>query len=73
MKVFELVTKLQEMPQDLRIVQNGYESGWEDIYEVSINKLVKVDGPDWEGTYQQSDIATFMKPEGDAENCVTIG
>lgn len=40
MTVAELIAKLQEMPQDARVVVDGYEGGYEDLSDVSTVDIV---------------------------------
>ena len=40
MTVAELIAKLQEMPQDARVVVNGYEGGLDDLETVELIEIV---------------------------------
>ena len=54
MTVKELVELLEKYPDDLRIVVNGYEDGYDDILpeRISTTKIQLDAGtPDWEGQH----------------------
>lgn len=40
MTVAELIAKLQELPQDARVVIDGYEGGVEDVAQVSMAPIL---------------------------------
>ena len=54
MIVSELITKLQTLPHDARVVVRGYESGVDDVKEIKQCKIKLM--PDetgwWDGTYE---------------------
>ena len=54
--VKELIEILKQMPADLPVLVNGYESGFDNFYNPSIKTLKYV--PEvkyWDGEFQQSD------------------
>jgi hypothetical protein len=52
MKVKELIKLLQEEDQEMKVVVDGYECGYDEVY--CLNKINVVSNPthsDWEGEY----------------------
>ena len=56
MTVKELINRLQQIPnQEMRVVVNGYEGGFDDIKEPKvINAYQRIDNEWWDGKYEQS-------------------
>lgn len=63
MIVSELITKLQEMPKDARVLGRGYENGYNNLEEVELQDVLHLpDGPWYDGEYQ--DIAYYNEHKG---------
>lgn len=65
MTVAELIAKLQELPQDARVVIDGYEGGLEDVEVVRVIEIiVGSKGPcsDLFGTHEQWFPAVHDRP-----------
>lgn len=75
MNVKELIEILEKYPPEMKVLQRGYESGYNDIYEVEKETVQHVDvGTSyWEGDYQSTGLSGFGKPIGEPEDCVLIG
>lgn len=57
MTVEELIEKLQGYPPTMRVLGRGYESGWNDLYNVeALNVNYYPDNPWYEGQYQDNDL-----------------
>jgi hypothetical protein len=56
MTVKELINRLQQIPnQEMRVVVNGYEGGFDDIKEPKIIiAYERIDNDWWDGKYEQS-------------------
>jgi hypothetical protein len=56
MTVKELINRLQQIPnQEMKVVVNGYEGGFDDIKESKpIIVYEKIDHKWWDGKYEQS-------------------
>lgn len=56
MTVKELIIKLQQINnQEMKVVVNGYEGGFDDIREIKvITAYEKIEHAWWEGKYEQS-------------------
>lgn len=57
MKVGDLIKLLQEYPSDLRVVVDGYETGYDDLtpQQISAEKICLNTGEnDWKGKYGNS-------------------
>lgn len=56
MTVKELINRLQQIPnQEMRVVVNGYEGGFDDIKEPKvIIAYQRIDNEWWDGKYEQS-------------------
>lgn len=54
MTVAELIAKLQEMPQDARVVTESPEEGWEDVSSVFQEAIKKNTRGGYIGTYESS-------------------
>lgn len=55
MKVGDLIKLLQEYPSDLRVVVDGYETGYDDLapQQVSVEKIcLNVKKNDWDGSHE---------------------
>jgi len=68
MKVYELMEKLQYMPQDAIVVVRGYESGIDKALEVTTCKINKKrNSKFWEGSHVVSDngmtAAVYIKSD----------
>ena len=69
MTVAELITKLQEMPRDARVVIDGYEGGLEDVSSVSIIPVVlNKNGPrpDYYGLHEEWEPYMDQEPDESA-------
>lgn len=55
MTVAELIAKLQEMPQDARVVTESVEEGWEEIKRVLQEPITKNLRGGYIGTYESAD------------------
>ena len=69
MKIKELIKILSQYPQDLEILVNGYESGFDEISKTRIKKikLKKVDNPnDYDGEFEEVDFVKNNNPEFEA-------
>ena len=52
MTVKQLIKILEKYPKSRKVLVNGFESGYDDIYEVKVLKLAQDKfTPDWEGMY----------------------
>ena len=59
MTVRELISLLQDYPDDLRVVVNGYEDGYDDLSprQLSVMKVGLDTGKyDWQGDHQEVDF-----------------
>lgn len=71
MTVAELITKLQEMPQDARVVGDGYEGGLVDVNTVTtVPILLDRHKADYLGPHEVWDSCMDTKPD---ETAVYIG
>lgn len=52
MTVEELIVNLNNYPKDMKVVVNGYESGFDDIDEICIEKVYYENGAHYDGVYQ---------------------
>lgn len=55
MIVSELIEKLDKLPKDMLVLGRGYESGYNDLDEVTTQTLVKCDNAWYDGNYQDLD------------------
>lgn len=71
MIVSELITELQKYPPEMRVVGRGYENGYDDLRDVSVEELRYVpDGPWYDGEYQERN--SFDKEKYDFTDILTI-
>ena len=66
MTVKALKEILNQYPEDLRVVVNGYEDGYDDVarQRISVNKIqLNTKTKDWEG--QHSDFDTYNRKTDD--------
>ena len=62
MTVKELINILQTLPPDLTVVNEGYETGYEPIKNVTVIKVTENKSHDWwDGKYEKSDKTGKMK------------
>ncbi len=55
MTVKELIKKLQDLPQDSKIVVQGYEGGLSDIGQIKPSRLeLGVNSESWNGPHEES-------------------
>ena len=69
MKIKELIKILEKYPQDLEIMVNGYESGFDEISKNRIQKLKlkKVNNPnDYDGEFEEVDFVKNNNKEFEA-------
>ena len=65
MTVKELIQILESYPNDLRVVVNGYEGGFDDIApeRISVTKIqLDVGTEDWEGQHEGPDLRRKEAP-----------
>ena len=68
MKVKDLIEKLKEYPNDLIVVSDGYEDGFDIIQDVSIRELYRDKNKSWwTGDYVEDEI-----PGVEKEKCVYL-
>ena len=66
MTVAELIAKLQEMPQDARVVVDGYEGGLEDVSNVNtISVVLNGNRPGFEYYGPHEEWEPYMDQEPD--------
>ena len=54
--VAELIKELEQFPQDLPVLVNGYEDGFENIVKLERIKFEhKADSPYWSGEFQETE------------------
>lgn len=57
--VGELITILQQFPEDMPVVVTGYENGYENFYEPYVKKVVHLpENPYYEGQFQMDEKGT---------------
>ena len=58
MIVDELIAKLKRLPPDTPVLVEGYETGFDEIVDVAIQEVVKVEQPaDWDGEFNSASEA----------------
>ena len=75
MTVRELIARLRKMPQDARVIVNGYEDGYEDIGAPEVTRIrpnANRPGAWWLGAHEidekhGSEVAVYIPPEGQWE------
>lgn len=56
MNVCELIERLRSYDPNARVVVTGYESGYDDIFEIKLITIAPVvDVEEWEGEFDDSD------------------
>lgn len=64
MTVAELIAKLQEMPQDARVVVDGYEDGLKDASLVqTIPVVLNANTSSWTGPHKQWESYMNVQPD----------
>lgn len=55
MKVSELIARLQQLPADLEVLVEGYETGFDPIHALEIRAVeLNVAAEDWDGEFEES-------------------
>jgi len=55
MKVSELIKNLQKLPQELEVIVNGYENGFDDVIEIELKHIDKnINTNWWDGRHEQN-------------------
>lgn len=58
----ELITQLQKLPPETPVLVEGYETGFDEIVELTLEEVVRYrHAQEWDGEYQASD--RFSNPE----------
>ena len=67
----ELIAQLQELPPETPVLVEGYETGFDDIVELTPEQVVRYrHAQEWDGEYQVPD--RFSNPETGAWQAVVI-
>lgn len=55
MNVFELIAQLQQMPPDLDVLVEGYETGFDPIHALEIRSIERnAAAEEWDGEFEES-------------------
>lgn len=58
MKISELIAQLQQLPADLDVLVEGYETGFDPIQALEIRAVeLSVAAEDWDGEFEESPCA----------------
>ncbi len=56
MNVAELIEQLRQLPGDLPVLVEGYETGWDDIHELHTDGVMRYRrAQEWDGEYRTAD------------------